>query len=411
METTSPLRREYDFVGKRRFFSGLSLVLCALSALLLFVPGPNYGIDFLGGTTIIVRFTEDVPSGDVRAAVEAMGLDGPSVQRFGGADDHEVLIETRSVTSLTPERVEALRTSVTGRFGPEATIEVDDESGDKFYVRLPLASYEYVAEGSGEPPTPAQFAENIARLEPLIAESMQVADIDGVEVDAWGNPSDRRFVVRVQALQQMVAAGLTDAFGERFARIERVETVGPRVGQQLRDDGIQAVLLSLALVLLYIGIRFDLRYAPAAVVALAHDVLITLGIFVIVQAEINLPIIAAMLTIVGYSLNDTIINFDRVRENIQLAGGSKFDLWALTNRSVNEVLSRTLLTAGTTLLAVGVIWIFGGGLIRTFALAMFCGVTIGTYSSIYIANPLMVVTAQWLEARAAERKQAATVVG
>lgn len=396
-------KRTYDFVGKRRMFGMISLVLCAISALLLVYPGPNYGIDFIGGSTIIVRFNEEVESSEVRTVVEDLGLLGPSVQSFGGADDFQFMIETRSVTSVSEERLATLRTTLQTQFGPEAVLEADDESGDKVYVRLPLGSYEYVPEFAEALPTPAQYMQNISRFEGEIAAALTGAGIGDVVVSAWGNPADRRYAVRVQALQQAVAAGMREAFGERFASIDRVETVGPRVGQQLRDDGVQAVVLALALVLLYIGIRFDLRYAPAAIIALGHDVLITLGIFVILREEINLPIIAAMLTIVGYSLNDTIINFDRVRENIALAGDNKVDLWSLVNKSVNEVLSRTILTSLTTMFAVVIIFLVGGGLIRSFALAMAIGVTVGVYSSIYISNPLMVWISLYMDERKKER--------
>lgn len=399
-------KRQYDFVGKRKLFMGFSGLLCLISAVLLIVPGPNYGIDFLGGSTVVVEFTEAVDPAEVRSAAEEMGLLGVSVQEFGAGDGTEYLIETRSVTTLTDERRDALTAAITTTFGADARLEADDTSGDKVYVRLPLAAYTYEPEGSGALPTPDQYQTNIERLGGEIAAAMQTAGVEDVEVAAWGNPADRRFAVRIQALQQLVADGLTERFADRFNGIERVETVGPRVGAQLRDDGIQAVVVALALVLLYIAFRFDLRYAPAAVIALGHDVLITLGVFVVLREEINLPMIAAVLTIVGYSLNDTIINFDRIRENLQGTEG-KVDLWNLVNQSVNECLSRTMLTAGTTLMAVTVILIVGGGLIHTFALAMFLGVVVGTYSSVYISNPIMVYSAFYLDERKRVRDAAA----
>lgn len=399
-------KRQYDFVGRRKLFMGFSGLLCLISAVLLIVPGPNYGIDFLGGSTVVVEFTEAVDPAEVRSAAEEMGLLGVSVQEFGAGDGTEYLIETRSVTTLTDERRDALTAAITTTFGADARLEADDTSGDKVYVRLPLAAYTYEPEGSGALPTPDQYQTNIERLGGEIAAAMQTAGVEDVEVAAWGNPADRRFAVRIQALQQLVADGLTERFADRFNGIERVETVGPRVGAQLRDDGIQAVVVALALVLLYIAFRFDLRYAPAAVIALGHDVLITLGVFVVLREEINLPMIAAVLTIVGYSLNDTIINFDRIRENLQGTEG-KVDLWNLVNQSVNECLSRTMLTAGTTLMAVTVILIVGGGLIHTFALAMFLGVVVGTYSSVYISNPIMVYSAFYLDERKRVRDAAA----
>jgi preprotein translocase subunit SecF len=177
---------------------------------------------------------------------------------------------------------------------------------------------------------------------------------------------------------------------------------------------VKAILLSLVCILIYIAFRFDLRYAPGAIVALFHDVMITLGVFVILQEEISLPILAALLTIVGYSLNDTIVNFDRIRENINLGDGRE-SMLDLVNRSLNECLSRTILTSVTTLIAVIVIYFVGGGLIQSFALAMIIGVIVGTYSSIFVASPIMVLTANYFaqrdRSRAAEIAAARSSVG
>jgi preprotein translocase subunit SecF len=225
-----------------------------------------------------------------------------------------------------------------------------------------------------------------------------VAGFDGSVVEPYGASRDRRFVVQLQALQSYFEDHFRSNMGEAFLSIDRVETVGPRVGQQLRDDGIKAVLISLILILVYIAIRFDIRYAPGAVLALAHDVLLTLGIFVVLREEVSLTIVAALLTIVGYSLNDTIINFDRIRENLRETSGRE-SLISIVNRSVNECLSRTFLTSFTTLLAIVVIYFVGGGLIRTFALAMGIGVVVGTYSSIYISNMMMILTTRFIESR------------
>ncbi len=178
--------------------------------------------------------------------------------------------------------------------------------------------------------------------------------------------------------------------------------MGPRVGRQLRDDGIKAVILALFFILIYIGLRFNMRFAPAAVVALFHDVVITMGILVLIREEITLTILAALLTIVGYSLNDTIVVFDRIRENVGSLRTK--DLTTVVNQSVNECLSRTLLTSITTLLAVLAIFFLGGGLIKSFALAMIIGILVGTYSSIYVASPVMIWLSNVLDARNAKQR-------
>jgi len=176
--------------------------------------------------------------------------------------------------------------------------------------------------------------------------------------------------------------------------LERVGFVGPKVGAELQSAGLKAVGISCLLILIYIGFRFSPRFAPGAVVALVHDIVITSGVFVILGYEFDLTVLAALLAILGYSLNDTIIVYDRIRENMKLH--TKYDLQEVLNRSVNQTLSRTLLTSGTTMLAVLALLIAGGPIIRPFALAMVIGIVVGTYSSIYIAAPtLLVLERRW----------------
>ena len=179
--------------------------------------------------------------------------------------------------------------------------------------------------------------------------------------------------------------------------IRRLESVGPKIGGELRGKAVQSVLFALLGILIYISLRFDRYYAMGAVVALAHDVLITLGVFSLLGMEIDLAIVAAFLTIVGYSLNDTIVVFDRIRENVKAY--RKDDFFATVNRSVNETLNRTIITSLTTFAVVFVLYIMGGEVIKYFAFALIIGVVVGTYSSIYVASPLMAA----LEIRAQAR--------
>ena len=169
----------------------------------------------------------------------------------------------------------------------------------------------------------------------------------------------------------------------------RVENVGPKVSAELLKSGIIAIVLSLVAMLIYIWVRFEWQFSLGAIIALFHDVVITLGIFSIFNLEINLSIVAAVLTIVGYSMNDTVVIFDRVRENLKKLSDIK--IFELTNISINETLSRTIITSITTLLALLSIYFFGGEILKGFSLAMILGVVFGTYSSIYIANPILVL--------------------
>jgi len=180
---------------------------------------------------------------------------------------------------------------------------------------------------------------------------------------------------------------LTKDIGKIF-EFRRVESVGPKVSSELLKSGIIAIGLSLGAMLIYIWIRFEWQFSLGAIAALFHDVIITLGFFSFLSLEINLSIVAAVLTIVGYSMNDTVVIFDRVRENLKKLSDIK--IYEITNISINETLSRTIITSATTLLALLSIFIFGGAILKGFSFAMILGVIVGTYSSIYIANPILV---------------------
>ena len=216
-------------------------------------------------------------------------------------------------------------------------------------------------------------------------------DLGDVSVKKFGNDTD--FLVKFENkdnkknIIEEIKSNLDNSFGNTYD-FRRVENVGPKVSAELLKSGVIAITLSLALMLIYIWIRFEWQFSLGAIMALFHDVLVTLGLFSLLGLEINLSIIAAVLTIVGYSMNDTVVIFDRVRENLRKYSDIK--IYDLTNISINETLSRTLITSITTLLALLSIFIFGGEILKGFSLAMIFGVIFGTYSSIYIANPVLV---------------------
>ena len=193
----------------------------------------------------------------------------------------------------------------------------------------------------------------------------------------------------VETIRARFENQLATAFGNDAFTIVRTETVGPKIGAELQRNAALAILGSFALTLLYIGMRFELRFGMAAVIATAHDILITLGFLALFKVEIALPTVAAILTIVGYSLNDTIVVFDRVRENLNAKGGRRQDPVALVNHSINETLPRTVLTSGTTLAVLGALLLVGGAVIRDFTVVLILGVAIGTYSSIFVASPAL----------------------
>ncbi len=225
-----------------------------------------------------------------------------------------------------------------------------------------------------------------------IRNSFNKMNLGDVTVKQFGN--DKDYIVKFEKRNsndpnfiQNIKNELTNLIGNNF-NFRRVENVGPKVSSELLKSGIIAIGLSLLAMLIYIWIRFEWQFSLGAILALFHDVIITLGIFSLFSLEINLSIVAAVLTIVGYSMNDTVVIYDRVRENLKKYGDIK--IFDLTNISINETLSRTVITSATTLLALFAIFFFGGEILKGFSLAMILGVIFGTYSSIYIANPILV---------------------
>ncbi|MCB0365914.1 MAG: protein translocase subunit SecF [Bdellovibrionales bacterium] len=209
-----------------------------------------------------------------------------------------------------------------------------------------------------------------------------------IRLETVEGENDKETNELLKTLIAKLTEGLTNSFASQGATIRRVDSVGPQVGAELKRNGVLAAFYCLLLILVYIGLRFDYKYAPGAVFCLFHDSIVTLGIFSMFGREVNVQTMAAILTIIGYSLNDTIINFDRIRENEGLFRDEKFP-W-IVNRAVNDVLSRTILTSLTTMLAVAAMYFIGEGVIQDFAFTMGIGIIVGTYSSIYVANPLVI---------------------
>jgi preprotein translocase subunit SecF len=224
-----------------------------------------------------------------------------------------------------------------------------------------------------------------------VRDALSAVDMGGATIQRYGSPRD--LLIRTEAggeaVGQRVKGALVDKFGEQGVEVERLEQVGPQIGADLRKKAVLALAYALGMVVIYITIRFEFKYAVAAIVALVHDVSITLGAFAVTGLEIDLPVIAAFLTIVGYSLNDTIVVFDRIRENHR--ENVQLPVRRVINRSVNETLSRTVLTSGTTLVVILALFFLGGEVIHDFAFALVVGVIVGTYSSIFIASPLVAV--------------------
>jgi preprotein translocase subunit SecF len=216
-----------------------------------------------------------------------------------------------------------------------------------------------------------------------------------LQVQSFGDSSFHEFLIRVEGeekeldkLTKSIQKTLEEKYGKDTHEIRRIDIVGPKVGSELRRDGFYSIIYALVGILIYIAFRFDYKFSPGAVAALIHDVVITLGIFSLLQYQFTLSTIAALLTIIGYSLNDTIVVYDRIRETMGKLKGTVLE--SVINKALNETLSRTLLTSLTTLIVVAMLLIFGGSVIRDFAFALMIGVLVGTYSSIFIASPVLI---------------------
>lgn len=214
-----------------------------------------------------------------------------------------------------------------------------------------------------------------------------------IRMESPHGKTDEETQLNINAMVKKISEGLITKFAEEKPEIRRVDSVGPAVGEELKRNGILAAFYCLIVILIYVGLRFDYKYAPGAVFCLFHDTIVVLSVFAIMKREVNVQTLASVLTLIGYSMNDTIINFDRIRENEKLFPGVPF--YDIVNRSINDMLSRTMLTSGATFLSVITLYFFADGVIQDIAFTMAIGIIIGTYSSMYIASPLVIAYHRW----------------
>lgn len=373
----------FDVVGLAPRLRVLSVLAVITSVVAIGLMGLNFGIDFAGGYEIQVKFSKGVSESEIKQALQPMGIADARVQRFGDVSANEYLIMVREQGTVQDAVRAALRSDFEALAGSVENLThwALAESGES----LNVAFGSVVSE------------EQVRAI--LTKHQLNVKSIDK------GDREDKpEFVAYLVSLADQIEQSLMTALEIPATEniVKRVEFVGPQVGAELRNQGIMAIIYALGFILLYIAIRFDFAFAPGAIVALVHDVLITVGVFAIFQLEFNLPIIAAILALVGYSLNDTIVVYDRIRENgLRLRGRGLRDL---VNTSINQTLSRTLLTSGTTLMVVVALMVFGGGIIKDFSIALCIGVIVGTYSSVYVASPVYIALRERSEGAGAPNK-------
>ncbi len=374
-----------DWMGKAKYFFALSgILLLAGWTSIFFKGGLRYGIDFKGGTNVDVRFTQPPNLDKLRTGLTAQGLGNTEIQTISDLatpTSSEVLIfvegKGQDDQDLDANRAKVL-SALNATFGVATSDKADFNST-----------------------TPSSLGAVLNEKDPLLL-SVNAGDryqqlakklLDYRDKNANGVLTNFDDLSRVAGATPAVLSAVKSSYTLGPFAIRNVEVVGPKVGAELRKQAIYVTLYALGGMLVYIAFRFEWVYGAAAVLAVFHDVLITLGFFSLLKFEISLTVIAALLTLVGYSMNDTIVIFDRIRENNRLLRKESFP--DVVNKSINQTLSRTILTSGLTFLTVLVLFLMGGQVLRAFSFALVVGIVVGTYSSFGIAAPLVVAWNRW----------------
>ena len=366
-----------DFLGKKWYFLAFSLVFSVAGVFsMLFWHHIPYGVDFRGGTLVYVKFSHPPDDNALRAAMDRVGLHNAKIQRYGPASNNEELIDL-DVQETNEQALDRGKTQIINTLETNAPAGKQDlNNSSSLTIKNYLMDKDPLHLGSDADQKYTQQAQAI------------VDTRDKVQGGVLSSFEQLKGPVDPAAV-----ASLSDGFFLSDFGVRNVEIVGPQVGAQLRKQALLATAYSLAGMLVYLGFRFEWIYGVAAVVTVFHDTLITVGVFSLTKTDISLTVIAAILTLIGYSNNDTIVVFDRIRENIKLMRREK--LSEIVNRSINQTLSRTILTAGLTFLTVLALFLFGGEVLHGFSLALVIGILIGTYSSIAIAAPILVAYQDW----------------
>jgi preprotein translocase subunit SecF len=382
-----------DFLGKKWYFLAFSLIFSVAGVLsMLFWHGIPWGVDFRSGTQVTVRFAQAPDDNAIRAAMDRAGLRDAKIQRYGQVANNEVLIDldVRETNEQALDQGKLTIIKALESNAPAGKIDLNNASS--------LTIKNYLMDRD-----PLHLGSDIDQKYTALAQA--IADYrENVQHGVLTSIDQLKGVV-----DPAVIASLKDGFFLSDFGVRNVAIVGPQVGGQLRKQAALATIYSLAGMLVYLGFRFEWIYGVAAVVTVFHDTLITVGAFSLTKTDISLTVIAAILTLIGYSNNDTIVVFDRIRENIKLMRREK--LSDIVNRSINQTLSRTILTAGLTFLTVLALFLFGGEVLHGFSLALVIGILIGTYSSIAIAAPILVAYQDWRINRGKRPPMAPLVTG
>jgi preprotein translocase subunit SecF len=388
---------DFKLVQKMRIWCIVSFLLCAGSIGMLFVNKQvrgdylNWTIDFKGGTEIVYAFTDKadptkyvkVDAGKARSALEQAGDSAADISDYVYEDEQGreipgMTVRTPKFGALNPEQEQAATEAILGKFADRGVQKVS-WSGDRVFVR----STQLVAEEDVK----AVLAETGLELKPV--------DPDQAKINVVPNEDTGEYnaTFTVYGLDRQFELALEETLGDVDAHIVQAHGVGAKAGDKLRNDGIKSIFYAMLLIMLYLAFRFDIRYAPGAIVATFHDAIMVIGVFAVTYTEVSLTSVAALLTVVGFSVNDTVVIFDRIRENMAKLKDKKVE--RVVDISLNEVLVRSLLTSVTLFVVTLAMNIFGTGLVRNFAFAMNAGIIVGAYSSIFLAPPVFI----WIHRR------------
>ncbi len=380
----------FDFLGKKWPFIIASLILTAAGLTSLAIHGgPTYGIDFKGGAEMKLKFNQQPPLEKIRTALGKNIKGEITVQQIAGKNEVLVQTEIADEAQLNQSRQQIEDTLKVMFADPSGKLDLNNSSAAQLATRLraPL------------------LAANVPMAEQELDET--VVAIEAYRASKGGILNSIDELSSVKGVTPALISTLKQECNLGPFTILSAEMVGPKIGQDLKAQGLRATLFALAGMLVYIAFRFEWIYGVAAVVAVFHDTIITIGLFSIFHKDISLTVVAALLTLVGYSMNDTIVTFDRIRENLKIVRREKLE--TIVNLSVNQTLSRTVLTSGLTLLTALSLWWFGGEVLNGFSFALVMGILVGTYSSVYIASPILIFFQNFVDARKkdAKRKNAA----
>jgi preprotein translocase subunit SecF len=375
-----------DFLGKKWYFLAFSLIFSVAGICsMLFWHHIPLGVEFRGGTLVYVKFAQTPDLDQIRQDMNKAGLHDPRIQRFGPTSDNEVLVDL-GIQETSESALDVGKNTIIRALEPTTGAGKQDLNN------------------TGE----ASLEQYLMQKDPmhLGTDAAQRYSTIAHQIDDFRNKERGGILTSINDLNGVAPAEVLSSLQQDFYTssfvVRNVEIVGPQVGSQLRHQAIMATLYSLGGMLVYLWFRFEMIYGVGAVVACLHDTIITVGFFSLLDKEISLTVIAAILTLIGYSMNDTIVVFDRIRENIKLL--RRESLSDIVNKSINQTLSRTILTSGLTFLTVLSLYVFGGEVLRGFSLALVIGILIGTYSSIAVAAPMLVAYQDW---RAKKSGQAA----